>query len=148
MAAIHFDSKLSDAERRAKIFDGDIFVCSARPATLALIDFARELLEEAFAPLPPRTAQFELSVEKFVEIFGPVKPRFIHHPKTAALMRSGVEPSSLVERSVTSRRVCHRRSAAEPSQRVCEVRIKECPRRTNTVRCVFKRSLRRAHYKR
>jgi hypothetical protein len=91
MTAVYFDSKLSDPERRAKIFEGDIFVYSPRPGTLALIDFARELLEEAFAPLPPRTAQFELSVEKFVDIFGPVKPRFIHHPKTAALMRNVVE---------------------------------------------------------
>jgi hypothetical protein len=91
MTTVYFDSEMSDADRRAKIFNGDIFVYSARPASLALIDFARELIEEAFAPLPPRTAQFQISVEKFVEIFGPVKPRFIHHPKSAALMRNIVD---------------------------------------------------------
>jgi hypothetical protein len=31
-----------------------------------------------------------LSVERFVEIFGPLKPHFIHHPKTAALIRDVV----------------------------------------------------------
>ena len=64
MTTVYFDSKMTDAERRAKLFEGDIFVFSPRPSTLALIDFARELLEEAFAPLPPRTAQFDLPVEK------------------------------------------------------------------------------------
>ncbi|MEJ0092992.1 MAG: hypothetical protein WDN46_06080 [Methylocella sp.] len=90
MTAIYFDSKASDAERRARLFAGDIFVFSPRPSTLALIDFARELIDEAFAPLAPQTAQFDLSVERFVEIFGPVKPRFIHHPRTAALLRDVV----------------------------------------------------------
>jgi hypothetical protein len=91
MSTIYFDSPMLDSERRARIYDGDVFVYSARPSTLALINFARELVEEAFAPLPPRTAQFELPVEKFVEIFGPVKPRFIHHPKTMSLLRDLVE---------------------------------------------------------
>lgn len=53
MAAVYFDSKMTDAERRGKIFAGDIFVFSPRPSTLALVDFARELIEAAFAPLPP-----------------------------------------------------------------------------------------------
>jgi hypothetical protein len=90
LTAIYFDSKASDAERRARLFNGDVFVYSPRPSTLALIDFARELIEEAFAPLPPTTAQFDLSVEKFVEIFRPLKPRFIHHPRTMALLRDVV----------------------------------------------------------
>jgi hypothetical protein len=90
MSTIYFDSPMSAAERRARIFAGDVFVYSARPSTLALINFARELIEEAFAPLPPRTAQFQIPVEKFVEIFGPVKPRFIHHPRTMGLLRDVV----------------------------------------------------------
>lgn len=49
--------------------------------------FARELIEEAFHPLSPERAQFELPVERFVEIASPLKPRFIHHPKTAGLVR-------------------------------------------------------------
>ena len=90
MTGIFFDSNANDTERRSRLFGGDVFVYSPRPATLALIDFARELIEEAFAPLPPRTAQFNLPVERFVEIFGPVKPRFIHHPRTKTLLREVV----------------------------------------------------------
>jgi hypothetical protein len=90
MTTVYFDSKMTDAERRGKIFAGDIFVFSPRQSTLELVDFAREFIEAAFPPLPPRTAQFELSVERFVEIFGPLKPHFIHRPKTAALIRDVV----------------------------------------------------------
>ena len=53
MTTVYFDSKMTDAERRGKIFAGDIFVFSPRQSTLAFVDFARELIEAAFAPLPP-----------------------------------------------------------------------------------------------
>lgn len=88
--AIYFDSDIAPEERRKLLYAGDIFVFSPRPATLALIDFARDIVEKAFAPLDPRTAQFHMSVEKFVEIFGPLKPQFIHHPHTAELLRAVV----------------------------------------------------------
>jgi hypothetical protein len=78
---------MSDADRRGRLFAGELFVCSPRPATLSLIKFARELIEDAFAPLNPQFAQHEIPVEKFVEIFAPLKPRFIHHPKTKELLR-------------------------------------------------------------
>jgi len=87
---IHFDSKMTDEARRSRLFEGEVFVYSPRRSTFALISFAQELLDEAFDPWPPRTAQFDLSVEKFVEIFGAVKPRFIHHPRTKALLRDVV----------------------------------------------------------
>jgi hypothetical protein len=90
MSTVYFDSTMSDAERRERLFAGDIFVYSPRRSTLALINFARELIEQAFDPLPPRTAQFEMPVEKFVEVFGPLKPRFIHHPNTKGLLRDVV----------------------------------------------------------
>jgi hypothetical protein len=83
---IYLDSHLSDAERRRHLYAGDVFVYSARPATRALAEFARELIEEAFAPLEPQHAQDSLSVERFVEIVAPLKPRFIHHPKTQGLL--------------------------------------------------------------
>jgi len=55
---------------------------------VALTDFARELVEQAFHPLQPEGAQFDLPVEQFVDIVSPLKPRFIHHPKTMALLRA------------------------------------------------------------
>jgi hypothetical protein len=86
MSTIYFDTHLGDEERRRRLYSGDVFVYSPRPSTRALTEHARELIEEAFAPLEPQHAQDSLPVEKFVEIVGPLKPRFIHHPKTKELL--------------------------------------------------------------
>jgi hypothetical protein len=98
MVAVFFDSMDDDA-RRQGIYQGDLFVLSPRPSTLALVDHAREMIEEAFAGKDPRTAQFDLSVEEFVEVVGPLKPAFIHHPRTKALIQDmltdlGCDPES------------------------------------------------------
>jgi hypothetical protein len=86
MSTLYFDTHLGDEERRRRLYAGDVFVYSPRPSTRALTELARELIEEAFAPLEPQHAQDHLPVEKFVEIVGPLKPRFIHHPKTRGLL--------------------------------------------------------------
>jgi hypothetical protein len=49
------------------------------------------MIEEAFGPLDPMTAQYEMSVEEFVAIFGPLKPKFIHHPESKRLIRAMLE---------------------------------------------------------
>jgi hypothetical protein len=85
---VYFDTHLGEQARRARLYQGDIFVFSPRPSTKALAEFARELTEQAFAPLKPEFAQFELPVEQFVSIVAPLKPRFIHHPKTIELQRA------------------------------------------------------------
>jgi hypothetical protein len=79
---IYLDSHLDDAERRRRLYAGDVFLFSPRPSTQRLVDLARELIEQAFAPLDPQQAQHSLPVDRFVEIVGPLKPRFIHHPET------------------------------------------------------------------
>jgi hypothetical protein len=86
MTTLYLDSHLGDEERRRRLYAGDIFVYSPRPSTKALTEFARTLIEEAFQPLDPQHAQDTLPVEKFVEIVGPLKPRFIHHPRTLELL--------------------------------------------------------------
>jgi hypothetical protein len=86
VTTVYFDSSMGDDERRPKLYAGDLFVFSPRPSLTNLVDFAREMIEEAFAPHSPLTAQYDMPVERFVEIFGPVKPRFIHHPKTKQLI--------------------------------------------------------------
>lgn len=87
MTTLYFDSHLSDIERRRRLYSGDVFVYSPRPSTRALTELARELIAEAFSPLDPEQAQECLPVERFVEIVGPLKPRFIHHPRTLELLR-------------------------------------------------------------
>ena len=85
---IYVDSPASDDSRRERLFRGQLFVFTPTPEARALRDFAFAMIEEAFAPLDPLEAQHHLTVDRFVEIFGPLKPRFIHHPRTMELMRA------------------------------------------------------------
>jgi len=87
MHTVYFDSAVSDSVRRQRLYEGQIFVFSPRPSTLALCQLARDMLEAAFAPLDPKTAQYSLSVEEYVAIVAPLKPQFIHHPSTKQLIR-------------------------------------------------------------
>ena len=68
--AIHIDSAYSDDDRRTALYNGQFFVYSQRQAILSFVEFARGLIDEAFAPLDPQTAQHELPVERFAEILG------------------------------------------------------------------------------
>lgn len=91
MNSIYFDAGMSDAERRRRLFEGQLFVYSPRPSTAALCAFGREMAEEAFAPLDARQAQHSLPVEQFAAILAELKPRFIHHPKSKELIRDVLE---------------------------------------------------------
>lgn len=87
MNTIYFDSDVADDVRRRLLYQGQLFVFPRRPSATALCEFARTLIEEAFAPLDPRRAQDTLPVEEFVSIVAPLQPRFIHHPKSKELIR-------------------------------------------------------------
>jgi hypothetical protein len=87
MYSVYFDANVTDDVRREKLYDGDLFVYSPRPSTLALIEFAGELAGEAFAPLDPETAQFDMAVEDYAALLSELKPRFIHHPESKRLIQ-------------------------------------------------------------
>jgi len=88
MNTVFFNRNISDDERRKQLYQGQLFVYSACESTRALCRHARALAEEAFAPLDPRDAQYELSVEEYVAILAELKPRFIHHPESKLLIQS------------------------------------------------------------
>jgi len=88
---IFFDSRLSDSLRREQLYNGRLFVFSPCPSTLALCEFARKMIEDAFGRADPRTAQYSMSLEEFVSICAPLKPAFIHHPTTLTLIRDVVD---------------------------------------------------------
>lgn len=88
---IHIDSVVDDDARRSSLYEGALFIYSPRRSMLALIEFARDMICEGFKGMDPTTAQFEMPVEEFVRIFAPIKPAFIHHPKTMELMRDIAE---------------------------------------------------------
>lgn len=88
MNTVYFDPSFADEERRQSLFDGQLVVLSPRKSTLAFCEFARGLIEEAFAPFEPETAQFHMPVEKYAEILQKLKPEFIHHPESKKHMRA------------------------------------------------------------
>lgn len=87
MNTIYFDSSFNDEARRQHLYNGQLFVFSPRPSAVGLCEFARAMIEEAFAPLDPREAQYKMPVEKFVAILAELKPQFIHHPKSKQFMQ-------------------------------------------------------------
>lgn len=87
MNSVFFDSTMNEAERRRRLYEGQLFVFSPRPSSLALCELAREMTEAAFKPLDPRDAQHKLPVEQYVAILAELKPRFIHDPRAKELIR-------------------------------------------------------------
>ena len=87
MNTIYYDPSFSDERRREELYQGQLLVYSPRRSTLAFIEFARKLIEEAFAPFDPESAQRHLSVEQYADLLGKLKPNFIHHSESKALMR-------------------------------------------------------------
>jgi hypothetical protein len=84
--SIFVDSTLDDATRRERLYDGDLFLYSPRPSTLALTDHGRRMAEEAFGSLDPEKAQFEMPVEEYAALLAELKPKFIHHPESKRLI--------------------------------------------------------------
>lgn len=75
-----------DATRREHLYRGDVMVYGASPSTLALVEFTRELVEEAFEGRDPQLAQYEMDVADFAALLAQLKPRFIHHPRCKELL--------------------------------------------------------------
>lgn len=93
MNAIYFDSTFNDDIRRKNLYNGQIFVFSPSANAITLCEFARGMIEEAFAPLDAREAQHSLPVEKYVEILAKLKPTFIHHPESKKLIQGILKES-------------------------------------------------------
>jgi hypothetical protein len=86
MGAIYFDHPGDDDFRRGELYRGAVFVYSPRPNALELCALARDLVVEAFRPLDPELAQYDLPVGRYAEILSDLKPRFIHHPECKRLI--------------------------------------------------------------
>lgn len=91
MNTIYFDSEVNEELRRQYLYQGQLFVYSATPSVLALCEFARELVQEAFGPLDPREAQHHLPSDEYVAILARLKPKFVHHPRAKELLQGILE---------------------------------------------------------
>ena len=95
--ALYIDPSFGDQERRELLYAGEIISYSARPAVIAFCEFTRQMIEQEFASLDPRTAQHTMPVEQFAERLNRLKPAFIHHPESkrhvgALLIELGCDP--------------------------------------------------------
>jgi hypothetical protein len=100
MGSVFIDSTIADEERRSRLYAGDIFIFSPTEGTRALIDLARQMLEQAFAPYDPRTIHERKMPEEVAAILGHLKPQFIHHPECKRIIpqimiEHRVDPESL-----------------------------------------------------
>jgi hypothetical protein len=87
MNTIYFDAAVSDDQRRAQLYGGQLFVYSATPGTRALVDLARRLIREAFGSLDPEKAQYHMPVDEYAAVLAELKPKFIHHPDSKAFIQ-------------------------------------------------------------
>ncbi|MBF9236252.1 hypothetical protein I2I05_02480 [Hymenobacter sp. BT683] len=88
MNTIFFDSPLADDERRAQLYQGQLFAFQPRASVLALVNYARELTEAAFGDLDPETAQHAMSASEFDDLLATFKPEFINSARTKQLMQN------------------------------------------------------------
>ncbi len=88
MNAVYVDSTVDDKARRERLYAGQIFVFGPGRSTLALVEHARTMIEDAFEGIDPLKAQYEMPVERYVEICAPLKPAFIHNDTTKQLIRA------------------------------------------------------------
>ena len=82
MNSIIIDAPISEEKKRELLYRGQLLVYSATPSSLALVEFARKMVEAAFHPLDPESAQYHLPVEKYAAILAELKPKFIHAPES------------------------------------------------------------------
>ena len=75
-------------EELLAIYRGQITMLPPTPASIELCAHARAMVEDAYHPHDPRTAQHDLEIDDFVERAAAVKPRFIHDPRTRALQKA------------------------------------------------------------
>lgn len=84
---ISTQSTISDAERRSRIYAGEVFCMCPRDTVADFAEFAWQMIVEAFSGLDPLIAHEELPVEEYVEILAPLKTQFTHSSASKELLR-------------------------------------------------------------
>jgi hypothetical protein len=87
VTTILFNPDVTDEERRARLYSGQVLVYGASSESLALVQHARDLIAEAFGPMDPQIAQDHMPVEEFAAVLAELKPKFIHHPTSKERIR-------------------------------------------------------------
>jgi hypothetical protein len=100
MVNVHIDPTFDDAERRRRLYGGDVLVYTDGPEVAAFAAYTREMITELFAPHDPISIQTVYSPEELADILIEFKPRWIHDPRSMEHVRSiaralGCEPEKI-----------------------------------------------------
>src|SRR5690348_4045442 len=88
MVNVHIDPAFDDAERRLRIYAGDVIVYSSVPEVAAFAEFTREMITELFAPHDPVSIQDVYTPEELADLLIEFKPRWIHDPRSMEHVRN------------------------------------------------------------
>jgi hypothetical protein len=91
MNSVFVNAAVSDDERRAQLYAGQVFTYSARASSLAFTEFAKELIAVAFGDADPEMAQHDTPVDEFAALLSTLKPAFIHHQRCKTLLPAMLE---------------------------------------------------------
>lgn len=93
MVNLYLQPKITDDAKRKHIYDGSIIVFSPSPSTIALCEYAKKMIQNAFNGSDPQKAQFTMEVEDFVSIAGPLKSKFTNDDQTKILLKNLLDES-------------------------------------------------------
>ncbi len=86
LTPIYVNRNITDDERRQLLFDGGIFLYSSPPASTKMVEWARELIHDAFSSVKnARRAHTELAVTEFVQRASPLKSKYTNDKRTKEL---------------------------------------------------------------
>jgi len=89
MVNIYLEQRVTDEkDARKRLYDGSIIVLSSTPSTIALCEYARKIIQNTFNCDDPQKAQFNMKVEDFVSITGPLKSKFTNDYHTKVLVKN------------------------------------------------------------
>ena len=95
---MYVNRQISDDQRRARIFEGAVFLYSAPPESRQIVSWIRELVVGAFEGAGDvRRVHEALDVRAFIARVGPLKSTFTNHAETKRLCQAliaglGVDP--------------------------------------------------------
>ena len=88
MVNVHIDPAFDDAERRRRLYSGDVLVYTDVPEVAAFAAYTRDMIAELFAPHDPISIQTVYSPEELADMLIEFKPRWIHDPRSMEHVRA------------------------------------------------------------
>ena len=83
---VFIDPDLPAELLRQSVYEGHVVVLTGLPAVREFVDYTRDQLVDLFKPYDPEFAHEHIDAAGMAKVLGAWKPRFIHSPKSKALV--------------------------------------------------------------